>query len=495
MNVRRLSQCLNAMWKRNRGTSVAKAAQTAIEPLEARCLMSAYSAAVLVDAPRGYFQLNEPGGTQFALNNPSATGGSSMFGQYFNNPDRSQPGIPGTAGDTAIQFNVNGLNQDVHNIADSKTYSGITLEAWVRPTQTTNQGILVNTSSAGVYSDVTFNLRIVNIGGKARFAFYTFDGAGKMFVANDEVVAGTLYHLAATAKNGRSSALYINGVKAAGTYYVNGVAQSGVVAVGTLANYKNWYIGSVVGRSVFDPFYTEFFHGTIDEVAIYPVRLTIEQIARHHSIGAAASPAGTITGVIFEDVNGNGSGGIGEGPLAGWTVFLDTDRDGQLDVGELATTTNSGGIYTFNGVVPGAYRLQEIIPAGWIGVAPRFGSADITVTADQITRKDFASARPILISGSVFGDNNRDGLRNGADAGVPGQTVFLDINNSTEVDAGDYVTTTNSNGGFTFAQLPPATYTLRVVTSGPLNIATTPRILTLTMISGQVLTDLNIGFR
>ncbi len=495
MKVRCMGLRIGAMLKRNNEVVVAQAATAAIEPLETRCLMSSYSAAVLADAPRGYFQLNESGASQFALNNPSATGGSTLVGQYYNNPDHSQPGIAGTAGDTATQFNVNGLNQDVHNIQDSKTYSGLTVEAWVRPTQTNNQGILVNTNSAGVYTDWTFNLRIINIAGRPHFAFYTFDGAGKMFVASQEVVAGNLYHLAATAKNGRASALYINGAKAAGTYYSNGVAQPGVVAVGTLANYKTWFIGSVVGGDGLDPFYQDFFHGTIDEVAMYPVRLTSEQIANHYTVGAAASPAGTITGTIFEDVNGNSSGGVGEGPLAGWTVFLDTDRDGQLDVGELSTATNSGGVYTFNGVVPGSYRLQEVIPSGWIGVSPRFGSADVTVTASQITRRDFAAARPIVISGSVFGDINHDGIRNGADSGIQGETVYLDINNDGTPNSGDFITTTNANGGYTFAQLPPATYVLRVETHTSLSIATSPRVLTLAMISGQVLTDLNIGFR
>lgn len=494
MNMCRLRHCVGSMLKANH--SIAAAARpAAVELLETRCLMSAYSAAILHDAPRGYFQLDESGDARFALNANGASGGSALTGEYYNHPDFGQPGIPGTAGDTATQFNVNGVNQDVHNIQDSKLYTSLTVEAWVRPTTTNNQGILVNTDSAGVYTDWTDNLRIVNIGGKPHFAFYVFDGASKMFVANQEVVAGNLYYLAATARNDRPISLYINGVKANGVYYANSVAQPGVVNVGTMSNYKTWYIGSVVGGDGFDRFYQDFFHGTIDEVAFYPVRLTSEQIANHYNIGAAVSPSGGITGVFFEDVNGNGSGGIGEGPLANWTVFLDTDRDGHLDIGELSTTTNASGVYNFNGIVPGAYRLQAVIPSGWVGVSPRYGSKDVTVNPDTITRADFANARPIIISGSLFQDVNHDGIRQSNDTGIQGDTVFLDINNSSDLDAGDIATTTDSNGGYTFALLPPGTYTLRIVTQAPYTIPTSPRTLVLTLVSGQVMTDVNVGLR
>jgi len=495
MKLSGLRRRVGSVLKSTRATETPVARSAAIEQLETRCLLSAYSSAVLADAPRGYFQLDEAGTAQFAQNHPNATGGNSLVGQYFNRPDLGQPGIPGTAGDTAAQFNISGLNQDVHNIVDSKNYTGVTVEAWVRPTQTNNQGIVVNTDSSGVYVDWTYNLRIVNIDGHAHFAFYAFDGAAKMFVSNQDVVAGNLYHLAATVKNGRAIGLYINGAKSGGTYYSNGVAQVGPVPVGTLVNYKTWLIASVVGGNGLDPYALDFFHGTIDEVAWYPVRLSDAQIANHYSVGSAAIPAGSIQGTLFEDVNGNGSGGTGEGPLVNWTVFLDTNRNGRLDTGELQTATDNGGRYKFSGLVPGGYRVQEIIPSGWVGVTPRFGSADVSVSANVTSIQDFAAARPIVISGSLYQDVNHDGIRQANDTGIQGDTVFLDINDNGVIDAGDFTTTTDANGGYTFAQLPPRTYTLRIVTQPPFTIPTSPRTLVLTLVSGQVMMNVNVGLR
>ena len=40
---------------------------------------------------------------------------------------------------------------------------------------------------------------------------------------------------------------------------------------------------------------------------------------------------GEISGLVFEDTVGNQLFDVGETPLAGWTVFLDGDRDRTLD--------------------------------------------------------------------------------------------------------------------------------------------------------------------
>ena len=42
-----------------------------------------------------------------------------------------------------------------------------------------------------------------------------------------------------------------------------------------------------------------------------------------------------------------------ESALQGWTVFLDADKDGQLDVGETSTTTDANGYYVFGGLSAG----------------------------------------------------------------------------------------------------------------------------------------------
>lgn len=75
---------------------------------------------------------------------------------------------------------------------------------------------------------------------------------------------------------------------------------------------------------------------------------------------------GTIQGIKWHDLNGNGSRDTGEPGLAGWTIFLDTNNNGQLDVGEKSTLTSSSGDYAFTGLTtPSTYSVAEVVKPGW----------------------------------------------------------------------------------------------------------------------------------
>jgi hypothetical protein len=66
-------------------------------------------------------------------------------------------------------------------------------------------------------------------------------------------------------------------------------------------------------------------------------------------------------------------------------------------------------------------------------------------------------------SGNLFYDQNADGTQDGADAGLAGRTVYLDLNNDATPDPGDPTTITNSSGGYVFTGLAAGTYRVGVV--------------------------------
>ena len=68
----------------------------------------------------------------------------------------------------------------------------------------------------------------------------------------------------------------------------------------------------------------------------------------------------TISGMKYEDLNGNGSKELNEGGLSGWTIFIDKNLDGQLSLGEQSTTTGPGGQYSFTNLGPGTYTIREV---------------------------------------------------------------------------------------------------------------------------------------
>lgn len=73
----------------------------------------------------------------------------------------------------------------------------------------------------------------------------------------------------------------------------------------------------------------------------------------------------SISGLKFNDLDGDGIQDEGEGGLDGWTIFLDLDDNGTLDEDETFITTDADGNYTFEDLDPGTYAIREVLKALW----------------------------------------------------------------------------------------------------------------------------------
>jgi hypothetical protein len=87
-------------------------------------------------------------------------------------------------------------------------------------------------------------------------------------------------------------------------------------------------------------------------------------------ISAPPAPSGIITGVIYNDTNGNGKRDKNEKGLAGRQVFLDLNHNGKHDKGEAITTTAADGAYHFAHLAPGNYLVREMPVTGWRATTP-----------------------------------------------------------------------------------------------------------------------------
>ena len=76
----------------------------------------------------------------------------------------------------------------------------------------------------------------------------------------------------------------------------------------------------------------------------------------------------SVSGNVYNDLDGNGLRGSGEPGLAGWTVDLE-DSSGNV----LATVlTDSNGNYSFTGVGGGSYQIAEVVQTNWVQTQPLY---------------------------------------------------------------------------------------------------------------------------
>jgi hypothetical protein len=125
---------------------------------------------------------------------------------------------------------------------------------------------------------------------------------------------------------------------------------------------------------------------------------------------------GTISGTVFDDANGNGKLDSGEVGIAGVTVYIDLTNAGSFKVGDIETTTDSSGDYSFSGLPAGTYVVREILPSGDKQTAPASANT-ITLTAGQIVTAanfgDESTVTPVVVAapasvidGSIDSDLN-----------------------------------------------------------------------------------------
>jgi uncharacterized repeat protein (TIGR01451 family)/fimbrial isopeptide formation D2 family protein len=178
----------------------------------------------------------------------------------------------------------------------------------------------------------------------------------------------------------------------------------------------------------------------------------------------------SLAGTVYNDSNGDGTLEPGEPGISGVTLTL-TGTDDLGAAVNRTTTTDANGNYRFLSLRPGSYTITETQPPLVFDGDETIGSAGgVQLINDQITRiplnpgtagtgYNFAELPGSVIQGSVYQDNNNNGLLDPGEAGIQGVTVTLTGTNS-QGTVVDLVRSTNARGIFRFVGLLPGTYTV-----------------------------------
>lgn len=226
--------------------------------------MSAYSVAVLADAPSCYWKLSES-----AAPYADTSGvGSTPLGTSATPPTHVAGIVPGDP-DGAVLCNPGGGNQYIA-AQGSGPAAGLTnvftLECWVKAAIATPFPDYLTFMDKG---GGNFNYRLNPSG------FMEIANSGTALIATSTIaITDLLTHHYVWTKNGTVSKMYIDGVD-----------RTGAVTDSVLATNAYWLsVGSGQGGQT--------LNGTIDEVAIYPTALSAARVLAHYNAGITAVAGG-----------------------------------------------------------------------------------------------------------------------------------------------------------------------------------------------------------
>ena len=158
---------------------------------------------------------------------------------------------------------------------------------------------------------------------------------------------------------------------------------------------------------------------------------------------------GTISDLVFDDLDGNATRDAGEPGISGVTVAR-IDAQGTIN----ETTTTTDGSYTFTGTDPGTYTLRETDADGFTSTTPN--EVSVTIVSGTSAAVTFGDMSKGNISGTVFEDMNGNGVRDAGETGIAGVTLKLFNANDKIVDED----VTRVDGSYVFTGALPGSYTV-----------------------------------
>ncbi len=264
---------------------------------------------------------------------PTINSTYTVIGTAANSCTNSATSLVSLAPGAAINFNgtSNNVNLGTAIGASFAPLNKVTLEAWVKPSNTTGLGIIV-----GNYAPANQMQFMLRRGGATQYQFYIGNGSIGNYLAANSVAGPTIgvwQHIAGV-YNGTVASIYINGVlsSTAAISYTFGTTTNPLVIGGTGA---------------------EYFGGDIDEVRIWNRALCQSEIQNNMTGEIATTANGLIANYHFNQ-------GIAAGTNTSVTTL--TDASGNAYTGTLSASFPLTGA-TSNWVTPGGVTSGSNVAA------------------------------------------------------------------------------------------------------------------------------------
>lgn len=221
------------------------------------------------------------------------------------------------------------------------------------------------------------------------------------------------------------------------------------------------------------------------------------------------TPTATVlSGIVYTDLNNDGSRSSTEPGRANVLVYIDTNNDAVHQEGEPLAKTNAEGRYVFERVSAGEKKLRLLLTGTNLQQTQPSGNAPVTATvvANQVTQAGLfgvVEVRPTpttaIVSGNVFYDSNDNSQRDVGEMGRGNVRVYLDLDHDATREEGEPTAVTNALGQYRFERAPvSAELQIRLELAGTklrqtFPTGNAPRVIATT--AGQTYVDQNFGVR
>ena len=184
-------------------------------------------------------------------------------------------------------------------------------------------------------------------------------------------------------------------------------------------------------------------------------------------------PTGSISGFKFNDLNANGINEPTEPRVANWPIYLDTNNNNARDLNEPSTLTNPQGNFSFINLPQGIYSVREVPQPGFRQTTPN----PTPIAVGNGTNATNLSFGNVLVTGTIsgvkFNDFNANGRLDAGEPPIANTQIYIDLNNNSRLDPGEANTFSDSQGNYSFRNVPVGGYIIREVPP-PGFIQTTP---------------------
>ncbi|WP_371357700.1 Calx-beta domain-containing protein [Hydrocoleum sp. CS-953] len=105
---------------------------------------------------------------------------------------------------------------------------------------------------------------------------------------------------------------------------------------------------------------------------------------------------GSISGIKFQDDNGDGEQNLGEVGLPNFQIYLDVNRNNNFDPDEPSAITDNDGSYVITNILPGEYPLREVQQPGFTQTTPNQNVTVTVIANENLRNQNFGNAPPAI---------------------------------------------------------------------------------------------------